>query len=73
MTTVKINVDKMSLKVLFKTMAKTKDNMNETSFLHSITKRRLQIEAQAQAVDFYTPNQCSDTIVLKNGCPWMRD
>ena len=73
MTTVKINVDKVSLKVLFKTMAKMKDNMNETSFVHSITKRRLQIKAQAQAADFYTPYQFSDTIVLKKGCPWMRD
>jgi len=73
MTTVKINVDKVSLKVLFKTMAKMNDDMNETSFVHSITKRRLQIKAQAQAADFYTPNQFSDTIVLKKGCPWMRD
>ena len=73
MTTVKINVDKVSLKVLFKTIAKMKDDMNETSFEHSITKRRLQIKAQAQAADFVTPNQFSDTIVLNNGCPWMRD
>ncbi len=73
MTTVKINVDKVSLKVLFKTIAKMKDNMNETSLEHSITKRRLQIKAQAQAADFVTPNQFSDTIVLKNGCPWTRD
>ena len=73
MTTVKINVDKVSLKLIFKTMAKMNDDMNETSFVHSITKRRLQIKAQAQAADFYTPNQFSDTIVLKKGCPWMRD
>jgi hypothetical protein len=73
MTTVKIHVDKVSLKVLFKAMAKMNDDMNETSFVHSITKRRLQIKAQAQAADFYTPNQSSDTIVLKKGCPWMRD
>jgi len=73
MATVKINVDKAPLKVLFKTMAKMNDDMNETSFVHSITRRRLQIKAQAQAADFYTPNQFSDTIVLKKGCPWMRD
>jgi hypothetical protein len=54
-------------------MAKMNDDMNETSFVHSITKRQLQIKAQAQAADFYMPNQFSDTIVLKNGCPWMRD
>ncbi len=73
MTTVKINVDKLSLKVLFKKMAKMHDDMNETSFVHSITKRRLQTKAQAQAADLYMPNQFSDTIVLKNGCQWMRD
>ena len=55
MTTVKINFGKVSLKVLFKTIAKMKDDMNETSFVHSITKRRLQIEAQAQAADFIRP------------------
>jgi hypothetical protein len=33
----------------------------------------LQIKSQAQAAYFYMPNQFSDTIVLKNGCPWMRD
>ncbi len=55
MTTVKIKVDKLSLKVLFKTMAKMNNYMNETSFVHSITKRRLQIEAQAQAADFIRP------------------
>ncbi len=73
MTTVKINVYKVSLKVLFKTMAKMNDNMNETSFVHSITKRRLQTKAQAQAAEFYTLSQFADTIVLKKGCPWMRD
>jgi hypothetical protein len=68
-----MNVDKVSLKVLFKTMAKMNNDMNETSFVHSITKCRLQIKAQAQAADLYSPNQFSDTIVLKNGCPWMSD
>ena len=52
MTAVKINVDKVSLKVFFETMAKMNDNVNETSFVHSITKRRLQIKAQARAADF---------------------
>ena len=72
MTTVKINVDKVSFKVLFKTMAKINYNMNRTSFVHSITKRRLQIKAQAQSADFYTPNQFS----FEEGLPmdhWMYD
>ncbi len=71
MTTVKLNVDKVSLKVLFKTMAKMKDNMNETSFVHFITKRRLQIKAQSQAANFYAPYPFFGTIVLRNGFQWM--
>ena len=72
-TTAKINVDKASLKTLFKTIAKINDDLNEISFVHGTTRRRQQIKAQAQAADFYTPNQFTDTIVLKNGSPWMRD
>ena len=71
-TTVKINVDKAPLKTLFKTIAKINDELNEISFVHGTTRRRLQIKAQAQAADFYTPNQFTDTIVLRNGSPWMR-
>ena len=51
-TTVKINVDKASLKTLFKTIAKINEDPNEISFIHGTTSRRLQIEAQAQAADF---------------------
>jgi hypothetical protein len=72
-TTVKINVDKASLKTLFKTIAKINEDLNEISFVHGTTRRRLQIKAQAQAADFYTPNQFTDTIVLRNGSPWMRN
>ena len=71
-TTVKIYVDKASLEVLFKTVAKINEELNEISCMHGTTKRRLQIKAQAQAADVYTPNQFTDTIVLKNGSPWMR-
>ena len=41
-------------------------------YLLCMTKRRLQIKAQAQAADLYMPNQFTDTIVLKNGSPSMR-
>ncbi len=41
--------------------------------MHTPIKRRPQIRAQAQAAELYMPNQFSDTIVLKNGCPWMGD
>ena len=72
-TTVKINVDKASLKTLFKTIANINDDLNEISFVHGTTRRRLQIKVQAQGADFYTPYQFTDTIVLRNGSPWMRN
>jgi hypothetical protein len=55
-TIVKINVDKASLKVFFKTIVKINEELNEISFVHGTTKRRLQIKELAQAADFYTPN-----------------
>ncbi len=65
-TILKINIDKVTLKVLFKTIAKSNVEMNETSFVHGSTSRRLQIKSQVQAADFFTPNQSASTIVLKN-------
>ena len=38
-TTLKINVDKASLKTLFKTIAKINDDLNEISFVHGTTRR----------------------------------
>ena len=58
--------------MLFKTIAMINEEMNETSFVHGSRRRRLQIKLQAQAANFYAPNQFTDTIVLKNGSPWMR-
>ena len=72
-TTLKINVDKTSLKTRFKTIAKINEELNEISFMHGTTRRRLQIKAQAQAANFYTPNQLTDTVVLRNGSPWMKN
>ncbi len=73
MITVKINVDKVSLKVLFMTKAKINFDLNENLFIQIITKLRLQKKAQARASDFYMPTQFSDAIVLKKSCPRMRD
>ena len=71
--TVKINVDKASLEVLFKTIAKFNEELNEISCVHGTTRRRLQMKAQAQTADFYTPYQFTDTIVLRNGSPGKRN
>jgi hypothetical protein len=48
-------------------------NIISTFHDEASSRRRLQRKVQAQAADFYMPNQFSDNIVLKKGCPWMRD
>ena len=42
-TTVKINVDMASLEILFKTIPRINEELNEISFVHGTTKRQLQI------------------------------
>ena len=51
-TIVKIDIDKVTLKVSFTTVEKINGEMNETSFVHGTTRRGLQKQAQAQAADF---------------------
>ena len=51
-TTFKINVDKASLKTLFKTVAKINDDLNEISLVHGTTRRRLQIKRKHKLQTF---------------------
>ena len=60
---VEINLDKASHKALFETIGKINEELNEMSFVHGMTKNQLQSKAQAQAADFYPPNQFTDTVV----------
>ena len=46
-TTMKINVDKASLKALFKTIAKINDALNEILFLHGTTGEALIADKSA--------------------------
>ena len=62
----------MTIKTLFKTVAKIQEKLNEASFVHGTPRRRLQIKALARAANIYTPNQSTDTIVLKNSRPFMK-
>ncbi len=71
-TIVKINIDKVTLNVLFKTISNINKEINETTFMQSPKRRRFQVKAQAQAVDIYMPNQFAYTIVLKYGSPWIK-
>ena len=54
---VKLNIDKATVKLLFKAVVSAADEINETLFQHGQTKRRLQIWPIAHGYEFYVLNQ----------------
>ena len=48
--TMKLNIDKATGRLLFKAVVKATDEINETSWVHGQTKRRLQVQPMAQAI-----------------------
>ena len=73
-TTMKINIDKATVRQLFKAVVKTSDEILEASFVYGQHKRRLQVQPLAQASEFYVPNGNTDRIVLTtNGHPISED
>ena len=68
--TMKLNIGKATVRQLFKAVVRATDEINETSFIHGQTKRRLQIQPLAHGSAFYMPNIFKDRISLtKNGRP----
>ena len=63
-TTMKINIDKATVRQLFKGVVKASDEILEASFVYGQYKRRLQVQPMAQASEFYVPNGINDRIVL---------
>ena len=51
----KLNIDKATVRQLFEAVVKAMVKINETSLMHGLTKRRLQIQPMAQASEFYVP------------------
>ena len=69
----RLNIDKETVRQLFKAVFKATDEINETLFVHGQTKRRLQVQPMAQASEFYVPNMFNDRILLtSNGPPDIR-
>ena len=69
-TTTKLNIDKATVRQLFKTVIKATDEINEKSILYGQAKRVLPIKPLAQAAEFYVPNGNQDRIALTtNGHP----
>ena len=60
----RLNIDKATVRQLFKAVVKATDEFNETSFVHGQTKSRLQVQPMAQASEFYVPNRFNDRILL---------
>ena len=74
-TTTKLNIDKATVRQLFKAVVKASDEINEKSFVYGQAKpeRVLQIQPLAQASGFYVPNGNYDRVVLTtNGHPDIR-
>ena len=71
--TTKLNIDKATVRQLFKAVAKVSNELNELSFIHGQNKRRLQVQPMVHASVFYVPNMSNDRIVLTtNGYPDIR-
>ena len=72
-TTTKLNIDKATVRQLFKAVIKATDEINEKSILYGQAKRVLPIKPLAQAAEFYVPNGNQDRIALTtNGHPDIR-
>ena len=61
-TTMKINIDKATVRQLFKAVVKASDEILEASFVYGQHKRRLQVQPLAQASEFYVPNGNTDRL-----------
>ena len=72
-TTTKLNIDKATVRQLFKAVVKASDEINEKSFVYGQVKRVLQIQPLALASEFYVTNCNHDRIALTtNGHPDIR-
>ena len=55
-STTKLNIDKATVRQLFKAVVKASDEINEKSFVYGQAKRVLQIQPLAQASEFHVLN-----------------
>ena len=72
-TTTKLNIDRATVRQLFKAVTKATDEINEKSIVHGQVKRVLPLQHLAQASEFYVPNSNHGRIALTtNGHPDIR-
>ena len=60
----KLNIDRATVRQLFKTVVKASDEINEKSIVYGQAKRVLPLQPLAQASEFYVPNGNHDRIAL---------
>ena len=69
----RLNINKATVRQLFKAVVKATDEINETSFVHGQTKHRLKFRPILQASEFYVPNMFNYRILLTSkGHPDIR-
>ena len=81
MTTIaKLNIEKATVRQLFRAVIKATDEINETSFLHGRNELRFKVNIMAQWSDFYVQNIFRDRIALNAkgypsvpGLTWTRN
>jgi hypothetical protein len=61
-TITRLTIDKATVRQLFKAVVKVTDEINETPFIHGLTKRRLKVDSTAQGSEpeFYVLNMFKD-------------
>ena len=72
-TTTKLNIDKATVRQLFRAVVKPSDEIVEKSFIYGQAKRLLQIQPLAQMSELYVANGFHDRVALTtNGHPDIR-
>ncbi len=52
----KLNIEKATVRQLFRAVVKATDEINEASFLHGQNKHWFKVDTMAQGSEFYVPN-----------------
>ncbi len=63
-TMAKLNIEKATVRQLFRAGVKATDEINEASFPHGHNKHRYNVDIMAQGSEFYVPNIFRDRIMV---------
>ena len=60
----KLNIEKATVRQLFRVAVKATDEINEASCTHGQNKCRYKVDIMAQGAEFYVPNIFRDSIAV---------